>query len=66
MFDVIRSDIARSPEVVIAVTPELLSQYDAVVSIGRTAQECMSMGIPFYFDTLRLIAKDIGPYSVYF
>lgn len=32
----------------VEVTPELVSQYDAVVSIGRTAQPCLAVGIPFY------------------
>lgn len=32
----------------VEITPELLSEHDVVISIGRTAQECMSMGIPYY------------------
>ena len=32
----------------VEVTPELVSQYDVVVSIGRTAQPCLAAGIPFY------------------
>lgn len=46
--DGIRADVFGYQSQSVKVTPELLSQYDAVVSIGRTAQECMSMGIPFY------------------
>lgn len=32
----------------VEITPELLSKHDVVISIGRTAQECMSLGIPYY------------------
>lgn len=32
----------------VEITPDLLSEHDVVISIGRTAQECMSMGIPYY------------------
>lgn len=30
------------------VTPELLSQYDLVITIGRTVQQCFALGIPVY------------------
>ncbi|MFE4105228.1 hypothetical protein [Almyronema epifaneia] len=30
------------------VTPELLSFYDVIISIGRTVQHCMAIGIPVY------------------
>lgn len=46
--DGIKADVFGYQSHSVEVTPELLSQYDVVVSIGRTAQECMSMGIPFY------------------
>lgn len=32
----------------VLVTPELLSPYDLVVTIGRTVQQCFSCGIPVY------------------
>ena len=30
------------------VTPNILYEFDAVITIGRTAQYCLSMGIPLY------------------
>ena len=30
------------------ITPNILEQYDAVITIGRTVQYCLSMGIPVY------------------
>lgn len=32
----------------ILVTPQLLTEYDAVITIGKTAQYCLSLGIPIY------------------
>ena len=32
----------------ILVTPEILLNYDAVISIGKTVQYCLSLGIPVY------------------
>jgi hypothetical protein len=30
------------------ITPEILSRYDAVISIGKTVQYCLASGIPIY------------------
>jgi hypothetical protein len=30
------------------ITPSILEQYDAVITIGRTVQYCLAMGIPVY------------------
>lgn len=32
----------------ILITPEILLNYDAVISIGKTVQYCLSLGIPVY------------------
>jgi hypothetical protein len=32
----------------VQVTPELLSPYDLVITIGRTVQQCFALGIPVY------------------
>ena len=32
----------------ILITPNILYKFDAVITIGRTAQYCLSMGIPLY------------------
>lgn len=32
----------------VEVTPGLIAGYDAVISIGRTAQPCLATGVPFY------------------
>lgn len=31
-----------------AITPKILSQYDVVISIGKTVQYCLGMGIPVF------------------
>lgn len=46
--DRIKADVFGYQSHSVEVTLELLSQYEVVVSIGRTERECMSMGLPLY------------------
>ena len=41
-------DVYGAEAKAVYITPEVLSRYDAVVSIGRTVQYCLVMGIPVY------------------
>ena len=49
-------DIFGTQTISVELTPQLLEQYDVVVSIGRTAQCCLALGIPF-FATTTLVAQ---------
>ncbi|MGY1683703.1 hypothetical protein [Geodermatophilus sp. SYSU D01176] len=44
----VQVDVLGEVTSVARVTPELLDRYDAVVSIGKTVQYALSMGIPCY------------------
>lgn len=44
----IKVDVFGMNNKFVYITPEILSQYDAVISIGRTVQYCLAMGIPVY------------------
>lgn len=44
----IKVDVFGMNNKFIYITPEILSRYDAVISIGRTVQYSLAMGIPIY------------------
>lgn len=44
----VRVDLFGYETTSVEVTPELIAGYDAVISIGRTAQPCLAAGVPFY------------------
>ena len=44
----IQVDLYGAGHTVRLVTPDLLTEYDLVISIGKTVQFCMAMGIPVY------------------
>lgn len=44
----IKVDVFGMNNKFIHITPEIISQYDAVISIGRTVQYGLAMGIPVY------------------